>query len=214
MKSFMIRLSEFLTRRRWFVLAAWLVIVVLALPLASKQTENLVAGGFEVPGSQSQVVEDALSDDFDPAQSGGMGVVLTASDDATPDQIDAGVARLGDEVAAQGDVTLTPRAAAQARAELRSEGVTVVPLTTELPASKLTDSAADLRELSHQVHDVDLAPVDEAYAELVFKVRDLGVALSDRRAVKVLKLVAASALLGYMAPPAHLGVKWDPLRSF
>ena len=33
------------------------------------------------------------------------------------------------------------------------------------------------------------------YAEVVYKVRDLGVALSDRRAVKVLKLVAASAVL-------------------
>jgi MoxR-like ATPase len=56
-------------------------------------------------------------------------------------------------------------------------------------------SAADLRDLSKRVYDVDLRPVLELYAEVVFKVRDLGVALSDRRAVKVLKLVAASALL-------------------
>src|SRR5205085_1750754 len=34
-----------------------------------------------------------------------------------------------------------------------------------------------------------------AYADAVGKVRDLGVALTDRRAVKVLKLVAASAVL-------------------
>ena len=45
------------------------------------------------------------------------------------------------------------------------------------------------------VHDVDLTRVSERYAEVVFKVRDLGIALSDRRAVKVLKLLAASALL-------------------
>ncbi len=56
-------------------------------------------------------------------------------------------------------------------------------------------SAADLRELSKRVYDVDLKPVRELYAEVVFKVRDLGVALSDRRAVKVMKLLAASALL-------------------
>src|SRR5262249_39579445 len=56
-------------------------------------------------------------------------------------------------------------------------------------------SATDLRQLSRLVYKVDLRPVSEAYAELVFKVRDLGVALSDRRAVKVLKLVAASAVL-------------------
>jgi MoxR-like ATPase len=37
--------------------------------------------------------------------------------------------------------------------------------------------------------------VTERYTELVFRVRDLGIALSDRRAVKVMKLVAASAIL-------------------
>src|SRR5262249_10524362 len=58
-----------------------------------------------------------------------------------------------------------------------------------------TVTAADLRSLGRQVYDVDLAPVTVRYAELVFRVRDLGVALSDRRAVKVMKLVAASALL-------------------
>jgi MoxR-like ATPase len=42
---------------------------------------------------------------------------------------------------------------------------------------------------------VDLGGVAAAYADAVTKVRDLGVALTDRRAVKVLKLVAASAVL-------------------
>jgi MoxR-like ATPase len=42
---------------------------------------------------------------------------------------------------------------------------------------------------------VDLGGVLDAYADAVAKVRDLGVALSDRRAVKVLKLVAASAVM-------------------
>ena len=42
---------------------------------------------------------------------------------------------------------------------------------------------------------MDLTGVLEPYTELVFKVRDLGTALSDRRAVKILKLLAASALL-------------------
>jgi len=56
-------------------------------------------------------------------------------------------------------------------------------------------SAEDLRQLSRQVYSVNLQPVEERYADLAFKVRDLGVALSDRRAVKILKLVAASALL-------------------
>src|SRR5947209_4703883 len=56
-------------------------------------------------------------------------------------------------------------------------------------------TAADLRKLSRRIFEVDLSRVSGPYGELVFKVRDLGVSLSDRRAVKVLKLVAASAVL-------------------
>jgi MoxR-like ATPase len=56
-------------------------------------------------------------------------------------------------------------------------------------------SAADLRALSRRVYEVDLSGVSERYAEVVFRVRDLGIAFSDRRAIKVMKLLAASALL-------------------
>jgi MoxR-like ATPase len=56
-------------------------------------------------------------------------------------------------------------------------------------------SAGDLRALTQQVYQVDLVPVTEAYVEVVHKLRDLGIALSDRRAVKLLKVVAASAVL-------------------
>lgn len=56
-------------------------------------------------------------------------------------------------------------------------------------------TAADLRELSARARGVDLGAVLELYADAVGKVRDLGVGLSDRRAVKVLKLVAASAVM-------------------
>jgi MoxR-like ATPase len=58
-----------------------------------------------------------------------------------------------------------------------------------------TVSAADLRALSRQVYRAELGSIATRYAEVVGKVRDLGVALSDRRAVKVLKLVASSALI-------------------
>ena len=56
-------------------------------------------------------------------------------------------------------------------------------------------SAEDLRALSRRVYEVDVQGVADRYAGVVSKVRDLGVALSDRRVVKVLKLVAASAVL-------------------
>jgi MoxR-like ATPase len=56
-------------------------------------------------------------------------------------------------------------------------------------------SANDLRQLARQIYRVELTGIAERYADVVSKVRDLGVAFSDRRAVKVLKLVAASAVL-------------------
>jgi MoxR-like ATPase len=83
-----------------------------------------------------------------------------------------------------------------------------------LAAPAASVSAADLRALSARVYEVDLSGVTELYAEAVFKVRDLGIAFSDRRAVKVMKLLAASALLcgRVRAAPSDLWVLryvWD-----
>jgi len=91
-----------------------------------------------------------------------------------------------------------------------------------IPAAHL--SAEDLRLLSRQLFEVDLTQISELYAEVIFKVRDLGIAFSDRRAVKGLKLLAGSALLcGRLQAAASdlwvLRYVWDraeqiaPLRS-
>jgi MoxR-like ATPase len=56
-------------------------------------------------------------------------------------------------------------------------------------------TAGELRTMSKKILEVDLSPIDSLYTDTVFKVRDLGIALSDRRAIKVLKLVAASAVI-------------------
>ncbi len=61
------------------------------------------------------------------------------------------------------------------------------------PTSSLI--ANELAQLRDQIYQIDLRPVLEGYQEAVFKVRDLGIGFSDRRAVKVLKLLAGSALL-------------------
>lgn len=65
-------------------------------------------------------------------------------------------------------------------------------------ASRLVENpirSEDLRTLNRQVLSVDLSPIRELYADVAFKVRDLGIGFSDRRAVKVMKLIAASAVL-------------------
>jgi len=66
----------------------------------------------------------------------------------------------------------------------------------ERPAPLLASITSDeLRELSDHVYNVELKSIMERYNDLVFRIRDLGVTLSDRRSVKVQKLIAASALL-------------------
>jgi len=62
-------------------------------------------------------------------------------------------------------------------------------------------SAADLAALSLEIPRMELASIMDAYVELVIKIRDLGIAYSDRRAVKVLKLLAASACCAGDAKP-------------
>ena len=146
MRAAMTRLSEFLTRYRLFVLAAWIVVVVVfAAPLASKQTERLVGGGFTVPGSQSQAVEDALQDEFGPRQSSGIGAILRADSQTTPAEREAAVARLRDAVEKEPELSLAPAAAGQARAQLATEPVVVVPIASKVPPSELTDPARELR---------------------------------------------------------------------
>jgi uncharacterized membrane protein YdfJ with MMPL/SSD domain len=145
MRDAMNRLAQFLGRRRRLVIAAWVLIVLLALPFAAKQTEHLTGGGFDVPGSQSMKVSESLQEDFG-SQADGVAVVLKASPGATAAERDEAVARVRREVAGLDDVTLTPAAAAQARRQLRGTDVVLLPLRSDLSSDELIDPAATLRE--------------------------------------------------------------------
>jgi RND superfamily putative drug exporter len=153
MKDAMNRLAQFLGRRRRWVVAAWVLIVLLALPFASKQTEHLTGGGFDVPGSQSMKVSEAVQEDFG-SQADGIAVVLKAAPGATAAERDAAVARVREEVATLDDVVLPPAVAAQARRQLQGTDVVLVPLRSDLSSDELIDPAKTLRE--------DLEPGDAA----------------------------------------------------
>jgi MoxR-like ATPase len=56
-------------------------------------------------------------------------------------------------------------------------------------------SAGELTRLATQIGRANFSEVLDRYMEMVIKLRDLGIALSDRRAIKIMKLLAASALL-------------------
>ncbi|HEY0317931.1 MAG TPA: MMPL family transporter [Solirubrobacterales bacterium] len=139
------RLAGFLGRRRRWVAAAWLVIVLLALPFAAKQTEHLTGGGFDVPGSQSNRVSEELQRNFG-SQADGIAVVLKASSGAGAAERGAAVDRVRRKVATLDEVTLTPAAARQARVELASGDVAMLPLRSSESSDQLIDSATTLRE--------------------------------------------------------------------
>jgi RND superfamily putative drug exporter len=139
------RLAGFLGRRRRWVLAGWVLVLVLALPLASRQTEHLTGGGFDVPGSQSKAVSDSLERDFG-GEANGIAVLLQAERGAGPAAAAAAVGRVRRAVAGVEDVTLSPAVARRAELALRHGGTAMLPLRSDLPSDKLIDPAATLRD--------------------------------------------------------------------
>jgi RND superfamily putative drug exporter len=145
MREFMVKLAGFLGRRRRWVLAAWVVTLAVALPIASHQTEHLTGGGFDVPGSESKAVSDSLEDDFS-RSSGGIAVLLRAAPDASRQARVAAVDRVRRVVAGLEEVTLAPAIARRGEVALQRTGVAMLPLYSERSGDEQIDSAADLRK--------------------------------------------------------------------
>ncbi len=139
------RLAGFLERRRWVVLGAWILVLVGALSFAARQTDHLTSGGFEVPGSQSQVVSENVQR-FDGAQRDNLAVVLARRPAADAAAVRAEVDRVGSIAARLPHVELTPEAAAQAKRQADSASITVVALSVEGDRDQIADMAVDFRD--------------------------------------------------------------------
>src|SRR5207253_11076322 len=63
-ESAFFRLGAFAVRRRRSIILIWILVVVAAFPFLGKLSGRLSQGGFEVPGSQSDRVKQALEHDF------------------------------------------------------------------------------------------------------------------------------------------------------
>jgi RND superfamily putative drug exporter len=63
-RSLLGRLGRFTVRRRWYVIAAWAVLLAVMGTFASGLQDRLGSGGFEVPGSQSLAVQHDLERRF------------------------------------------------------------------------------------------------------------------------------------------------------
>src|SRR4029079_17872903 len=121
MRESMIQLSGFLGRHRRWVLAAWAVVLVVAVPIASHQTDNLTGGGFDVPGSQSKAVADAVQAEFG-GRSDGISDVLRADGSASPADRAAAVERMRAAVAGVDGLSLPPAEARRTEGQLQRTG--------------------------------------------------------------------------------------------
>src|SRR5688572_24346627 len=141
----MARLHDFLSRHRRFVLITWLLVLVAAAPFAVRQTEHLTSGGFLVPGSGSEKVDQAL-DDFENAQRETLAVVLAQREGSTPAAVSTEVDRV-ERIAAEMDhVELTPAAERAAKQAAGSETIVVIPLDLDGSQDELADVAVDMRD--------------------------------------------------------------------
>ena len=139
------RLAGFLERRRWFVLVAWVVVLLAALPFAARQTDHLTSGGFEVPGSQSQVVSENITR-FEGAQRDQLAAVLARREGADAAAVRREVDRVGRIADELPNVELTPQSAAAAKRDAASASITVVPLKVEGNRDQTANMAVDFRD--------------------------------------------------------------------
>src|ERR687895_241039 len=144
MQSAMNRLSAFVRERRKLVLVAWVVLLVASVPFASRQTENLTSGGFEVPGTQSAEVDQAV-DRFPDVSLEPLGVVLEPrGGDAA--QMEAAVDRVQAAAAEADNVDLSDEAAGAARQAAEQEKVVLIPLDAAGSRDDALEAAEELRE--------------------------------------------------------------------
>jgi uncharacterized membrane protein YdfJ with MMPL/SSD domain len=130
MRDFMVKLAGFLGRRRRWVLAGWVVVVALALPIAQHQTDHLTGGGFDVPGSESKAVSDSLESDFGD-ESGNMAVLLRAEPGADRAQRSAAIDRVDHAVAGLDEVSLPAATVRRAELALQRSDTAMLPLFSE-----------------------------------------------------------------------------------
>jgi uncharacterized membrane protein YdfJ with MMPL/SSD domain len=144
MQGAMDRLGRFLERRRWLVVGVWLAVLLASAPFGMRQTEHLTSGGFVVPGSGSEAVDNSLHQ-FDRAQRDSLAVVLAQKPGSSPADVRAAVDRVSRAADRLDHAQLAPAVAAQAKREAGRGPIVVVPLDVPGAQDELSDLAVDLR---------------------------------------------------------------------
>ncbi len=141
-------LAALLRRRRKLVLVLWGTVLVVAAPLAAKQTQHLTGGGFSNPKSQSATVERNLATSFPGAGTATLAVILVPHADTRPGDLSRALADTLGEVRRSNGVRIdrtSGRAAARsARAHPRDPAVVALKVLRGAD-DKATDVAKELR---------------------------------------------------------------------
>ena len=145
MQGAALRLARFLERRSRLVAALWLVVVVVSVPLALRQSEDLTGSGFDVPGSGSDVVRRAVDRDFPDADQAQLAAVLVAQPGGRPAALTTAVGRLETELAGVPAVSIPP-GAEELGLRTAASGVVVVSLSTRTGDARAPDVASEVRE--------------------------------------------------------------------
>lgn len=142
MQSGMNRLAGFVRTRRKLVLGVWLVLLLASVPFASQQTKHLSGGGFEVPGTGSDVVDKEISR-FADQSTEPLGIVL---ENKGSGDMNAAIDRVATAAKDIENVELTPEAAEAAKQAAASQPVVVFPLAVQGTRDEVLNVAKDLRE--------------------------------------------------------------------
>ena len=145
MQSMMLRLDALLRRRKRLVLIVWVLILLAAVPLAARQSEDLSSGGFGVPGSQSAAVDSALAG-FPGVQRAQLAAVLVPQPGASEAQLRSAVDRVAAAAAPVEGIGLAPAAREQAVRQAAAGTTVLVPLAATVDEDDATAVAVDLRE--------------------------------------------------------------------
>lgn len=140
------RLAGRISRHRWWVLGIWIAIIVAALPLFLRQSDNLTGGGFGSPRSEASRAERAAQASFPDRAGSGIAFVLVPesalSPTDAPETLDAYQRKLS-EVEGAG---FSPAARAAGAAALVRGDVAIVPIDLAAGAPNAIDVADDLRD--------------------------------------------------------------------
>ena len=146
MQGVMIRLDRFVRRHRRVVLALWLVALVAAVPFAMRQSDRLTGGGYGVPGSQSQAVQDAMDQNFRREGRATLAAVVVPERGASAADVRGAVRRVEQAVRAEPDVALARAARVRSLRAAEGRRTLVVPLAVAVDDQQAIDVAVGLRE--------------------------------------------------------------------